>query len=375
MNQNLQLLLSLATQPMAMERHRLQALLRLAAMRAMHLPQAEAGQLQAALTPRQDLKVQQAEGAVAILPIYGILAQRMSFIEELFTGGTSVEKLQAVFRGLVADDQVKAIVLNFDTPGGYSVGVDEFAQEILEARGAKPIIAQIDSCAASAGYWLASAAEEIVITPGGQVGSVGVYAVHEEMSRLFEELGITYTLISSGGLKGTDQDFLPLSEELRAEIQKSVDYTDAMFKKTVAAGRGITAAAVSENYGDGKMFMPKEAKALGIVDKIAPLKDTLARLGVSAPAIQRRQSRAAVRAAAAAGDFTDLHPSVLEDAMREAFGFSKKQATALASHGLKILRQGDPGEDRGDPGQAAENQSAAELIAAVRRSAGSFLKT
>jgi signal peptide peptidase SppA len=365
---HLQMLLSLARDPWAIERGRLQSLMHLLAVGAFNL-QADQ-KLESRLTQKRETELQRAAGAVVVLPIYGMLAQRLSMIEQLFLGGSSVERLQAIFRGLVADDQVKAIVLNFDTPGGATTSIEEFAQEIFDARGSKPIIAQVDSLAASAGYWLASACEEIVLTPSGSVGSVGVYAVHEEMSKLFEQLGVTYTLISSGGLKGANNDFTPLSEELRAELQKRVDIADGMFRKAVARGRGISQSAVSEKFGNGAMFMAAEALANGMVDKVAPLRETLARLG-AAPVAQRRGNMLAMRAAAAAGDFSNIAPSVFEDAMREALGLSKSQAAAIAGHGLKILRQGDPGEDRGDPDQA-DQPSAQELIALLQASARSY---
>jgi signal peptide peptidase SppA len=367
---NVQLLLSLASEPWAVERGHLRSLIRILAIQAFNA-KAGAGDVEAKITQKRELEVQRAAGAVAVLPIYGLIAQRMSFFEQMVFGGTSIERTQAIFRGLVADDQIKAIVLNFDSPGGSPNGCDEFALEIFEARGTKPIVAQIDSGCASAAYYLASQADEIVITPGGIVGSVGVYAIHEEMSKLFEQLGVTYTLISSGGVKGKNNDFTPLTEDVRAELEKRVAYTDGLFRKAVARGRSISQAAVTEKFGNGDMFTPAEAVANGMVDKIAPLKDTLARFGAAAPSIGRA-AISSVRAAAAAGDFTDIPPSTIEAAMREALGLTKSQGAACAGRVLKMLRQGDPDEDRGDPGQAQSTAASSDLIASILASAGSY---
>lgn len=364
-------LLAVANEVWALDHGKLQAMAQVLAFQAAG-GKLTASEIEARVPESRARDVVKAPGQVAVLPVYGVLAQRMNMMEDISAGGSSVEQLQAQFRGLLADDGIKAIVLNFDSPGGQASGIAEFAAEIFAARGDKPIIAQIDSTAASAAYWLAAAADEVVMTPGGRVGSVGVYSVHEEMSKALEANGVTTTLVSSGGLKGAINDFQPLTEEARAELQKHVDYLDAMFVKALASYRGISQAQVKDRFGSGKTFRAEDAVKRGMVDRIAPLSETLARFGAQAPMIKRRQAAGAVRAAAATGDFSDISPSVLEDGLREALGLSKSQAAVLASSGLKLLRQGEPGEDRGDPGAAAKPSAAASLIEAIQRSASAY---
>jgi ClpP class serine protease len=97
----------------------------------------------------------------------------------------------------VADDNVRAIVLNIDSPGGSIFGTEELFNKIMAARGSKPITAVVNSVAASAAFWIASAADEIVITPGGMIGSVGVYMVHTDLSAAIAEDGVKETFISA----------------------------------------------------------------------------------------------------------------------------------------------------------------------------------
>ena len=215
--------------------------------------------------------------AVAVLPLYGVIAQRADLMTES-SGGTSVERFTARFRELVADPNVGAIVLDVDSPGGTVSGVDELAAEIYRARGSKPIVAVANSLAASAAYWIASAADELVVTPSGEVGSIGVLTAHEDMSAMLETEGVRVSLISAGKYKTEGNPYEPLSDEARAALQVRVDGYYDMFVKAVARNRGVSARDVREGYGEGRVVGAVQAKALGMADRVATLDETLARL-------------------------------------------------------------------------------------------------
>jgi ClpP class serine protease len=137
-------------------------------------------------------------GTVSILPVYGVIEHRSDWMLEMF-GGVSVDGLRESLRAELNDPSVKAVVLDIDSPGGTVAGVTELAAEIRGARGgAKPIIAVANTLAASAAYWLASQADELVVTPSGHVGAIGIYTVHQEGSRMLDEMGITTTIVSAG---------------------------------------------------------------------------------------------------------------------------------------------------------------------------------
>lgn len=218
-----------------------------------------------------------AGGAVAVLPVFGVISQRMSMMTEM-SGGTSTERLTQSFREVMADPQVAAIVLNVDSPGGSVYGIDELATEIRKARGTKPIIAQANSLMASAAYYIASAADEIVVTPSGEVGSIGVKAMHLDHSAQNEMLGVKATLVKAGKHKGEVDPNLPLSDDALAHLQEDVNRYYDMFVSAVAAGRGVSAEAVRNGFGEGRVVGAKDAVRLGMADRVATLDETLARL-------------------------------------------------------------------------------------------------
>lgn len=232
----------------------------------------------AAAPPSRGTKAQ--AGSVAVIPVTGIISQRSSAMDDMSgPGGTSTDRLIATIRACVSDDSVKAIILDCDSPGGTVYGVPEAADFIRESRGKKPIIGQINSLAASACYWLVAQCDEVVITPSGQAGSIGVYQFHQDWSRAMDAAGITETYIYAGQFKVEGNDSEPLSEEAKAAMQKEVDDYYSMFLNGVAAGRGLKVKDVSDNFGKGRVLMAKDAKKVGMVDRIATLDETLERLG------------------------------------------------------------------------------------------------
>lgn len=222
-------------------------------------------------------------GSIAVLPVFGTIAYRANMFSEA-SGGTSIQKLTAQFRQALADPSVKAIVFDVDSPGGSVEGVDELASEIYSARGTKKIVAVANTIAASAAYWLASAAEEFSVTPSGEVGSIGVFAAHEDDSELLTSMGVKMTLVSAGKFKTEGNPFEPLSDEARAALQSRVDEYYGMFVKAVARNRGVTETSVRKGFGEGRMVGAKQAKAEGMVDRVATLDETLERFGVRVPA-------------------------------------------------------------------------------------------
>jgi signal peptide peptidase SppA len=214
-------------------------------------------------------------GAVAVLPLHGVIAHRMGGMNEM-SGGMSTERFAAMFRQALADDAVTAIVIDVDSPGGTIAGVTELANEIREARGKKPIIAQANALMASAAYWIASAAEEVVATPSAMVGSIGVLAAHVDTSKADENDGITRTVISAGKFKAEGHG--PLTDEAKAAIQGRVDDAYAMMVKDISKGRNVDVRAVREGFGEGRVVSAKDALKAGMIDRIATLEETVGRL-------------------------------------------------------------------------------------------------
>ncbi|GJD64412.1 S49 family peptidase [Methylobacterium frigidaeris] len=247
-------------------------------------------EIQARIGPGRTGEPAASSGVVAVIPIVGIISQRMNMLADISgPGGTSTDRVGAAFRRAMADPNVKAIVFDVDSPGGGCFGTQELADEIFAARGRKPIVAQVNSLAASAAYWIISSASEIVATPGGEVGSIGVYGSHSDMSAMMEKAGIRKTLVSAGEFKVEGNPLEPLGEEARAYMQKRVNEVYGDFVRAVARGRGVTPARVRAEYGKGRTMGAREAARLGMVDRVATMQETLRRFGggggpVAAPA-------------------------------------------------------------------------------------------
>ena len=216
-------------------------------------------------------------GAVAVIPVRGVIAHRMGAMDDT-SGGTSCERIGAMIDQAAADASVGTILYDFETPGGTVTGCQELAAKMLGLRGVKTQVAMINGLAASAGYWLASQCDEIVSIPSGVAGSIGVFCAHEDLSAALEQEGIKVTLISCGKYKTAGNPLEPLSDAERAVIQARVDTAYGQFVKDVARGRGVSPSDVRKGYGEGRALTAADAKAAGLIDRIATFDDTLARL-------------------------------------------------------------------------------------------------
>jgi signal peptide peptidase SppA len=216
-------------------------------------------------------------GSVAVVPLTGFLTQKPSLFSLIF-GGTSVQAFAREVIAALADPSVGAVVMDVDSPGGEVFGVTEAATAIREARGTKPLIAVANPMAASAAYWLASQADEIVATPSGLVGSVGVFTTHVDQSKALEQQGLTVTFISYGDRKTEGNPAEPLSEEAFSSVQARVDETGRQFEADVAKGRKVTAARVHEDYGKGGILTASQALAAGVVDRVGTLDEVVAKM-------------------------------------------------------------------------------------------------
>lgn len=233
-------------------------------------------------------------GAVAVVPVYGIIAHRARQVQNLSSpASTSTELLGAQLRELMGDARVGAIVLDVDSPGGTVDGVPELAAEIRRMRGqGKPIVAVANALAGSAAYWIASQADELVVTPSGQVGSIGVFTVHEDLSKRLEAEGRKLTLISAGKYKTEGHPYGPITDEALAAVTAKVDAYYNMFVSGVAQGRGVPVAQVREGFGQGRTLIAKDAVAEDMADRVDTLERVIERLAAGDRPAPRQRTRA-----------------------------------------------------------------------------------
>ena len=198
-------------------------------------------EVQAAVDAATSAREVPVTGGVAVLSLRGLITPKPSLMSLLFGGGGGgLMGFRASLREVLGNDDITGIVIDVDSPGGLVDLVPETADE-LRAAG-KPTVAVANTMAASAAYWIASAADELVVTPSGDVGSIGVFMVHDDWSGFNERLGVQPTYIYAGQYKTEGNPDEPLTDEAKAEFQREVDEIYDTFVGAVAKGRGVKAA-------------------------------------------------------------------------------------------------------------------------------------
>ena len=249
-------------------------------------------------------------GKVAILPLTGVIAPKSSMVNgDSLPSGTGCDAFGAAFDRAMADDSISAVVIDVDSPGGSVDGVPELAAKIFGARGKKPISAIANSMACSAAYFIGSAADEICVTPSGEVGSIGVFMIHEDDSAAYADMGIKHTIIKAGEYKAEGNPFEALSDDAKAYLQSQVDDFYGMFVGAVARQRGVSVSDVRSGFGQGRSVLAKSALKEGMVDKICTLDQLLAKYGVSSASYSTARNASA---AAGSGEQFDRAAQLAE---------------------------------------------------------------
>ena len=220
----------------------------------------------AASTPRRG-----GQGAIVVLPIHGPIFNR-----DMGPYLTSVDRLRAEFRRMVTNPAISAIVLDIDSPGGMLGGIPEFAAELRRPRDTR-VVAVVNDLAGSAAYWLASAADEVVAMPSALVGSIGIIAMHTDVSEADAMAGVRTTLISVGEGKTDGSPFEPLSDRARANIQQTLDHFYRMFVSDVSRFRRVPRSTIRSTW-KADVFTAADALKLGMIDRIGSMEGTLSRL-------------------------------------------------------------------------------------------------
>lgn len=228
---------------------------------------------------RKQMAAANSGSSIAVLPLYGVITQRANMVDDISGPGcTSTQQFCTALQQLLADSSVGQILIDIDSPGGSVYGVSELANEIIQAREQKPIIAMANSLAASAAYWIGCSASEFYVTPGGEVGSIGVWQAHFDYSKAFEEDGVKPTLISAGKFKVEGNPYVPLDEQAQAFMQSRVDDYYNAFVQAVSVGRGVSAQDVQTGMGEGRILGAQAALAQNMVDGIATFDELLAKM-------------------------------------------------------------------------------------------------
>lgn len=201
---------------------------------------------------------------VAIIPVHGTLINRFGSSWGFVTGYNFI-KQQTALAG--ADPDVDLIVYDHNSYGGEAAGCFEAAAAIPKLAGGKPTLAVVDSNCYSASFALACGCDKIAVTPSGGVGSVGVVAMHVDMSKVLEKWGITVTLIHAGAHKVDGNPFEELPASVKADLQQGVDKSYKAFTEHVARGRGMEVKKVRDT--EARIYRADDAMDIGFIDAIA----------------------------------------------------------------------------------------------------------
>lgn len=202
------------------------------------------------------------DGRIALIKIEGVILDSEATIEEIIR--------------YKKDDDIKAIILRINTPGGGVVPSQEIYEEVRKIReeGNKKVVVSMGTIAASGGYYIAAASDRIVASPGTLTGSIGVIMELTNVEGLFKKIGVENFVIKSGKNKDVGSPFRKMKPEEREILQRLMDDVHGQFIRAVAEGRGMTEEQVRE-LADGSVFTGQQAMELGLVDDIGNLQDTI----------------------------------------------------------------------------------------------------
>ena len=188
--------------------------------------------------------------------------------------GVDSDKIVKLLKKYERDEDVKAIVLRVDSPGGSVAPSQEIHDAIKRIKTKKKVVVSMGALAASGGYYISAPADRIFAEPGTLTGSIGVIFMHFNVRGLLEWAKIEETTLKAGKYKDTLSPFRPLRDTDREEIQGISDDVYGQFIDAVAQGRGLPEARVRE-IAEGRIYTGKRAKELKLVDELGGFDDAV----------------------------------------------------------------------------------------------------
>ena len=197
---------------------------------------------------------------IAVVDIKGVITSSRNIIDQI--------------DAYSEDDNVKAIILRINSPGGSVGPSQEIYREVLKAREKKKVIASIGSVGASGGYYVACASDLIVVNPGTITGSIGVVMEFSNVEELLKKIGLRSYVIKSGRHKDIGSPLREMTPEDKSILQGVIDSVHSQFIRAVAEGRNMEERKVRQ-IADGRIFSGEQARELGLVDRLGSLQDAI----------------------------------------------------------------------------------------------------
>lgn len=225
-----------------------------------------------------NIKVSKGE-KIAVVFAEGVIMPEQADIYDMSSGIT--EKLTKQLKQLAEDDNIKAVVMRVNSPGGSAFLSEQIWYQVANIKKAKPIVVSMGDYAASGGYYISSAANKIFAEPNTLTGSIGIFGQVPNASKFVEKIGLNVDVVKtskfsdmilSGNIAGIMK---PMSEDEKALIQKEVERGYDIFISRVAEGRNMTKEKV-DSIGQGRVWLGEKALELGLVDHLGGLDDAIA---------------------------------------------------------------------------------------------------
>ena len=224
-----------------------------------------------ALAAQQTDDIEVKDGVVQVIYAEGEITQ--ASISPFAAGVSTIGAgLGDKLREAAEDDDVKAVVLRMNSPGGDAFLSEQLWHAVKQLRSKKPVVVSMGDYAASGGYYISSAANRIVAQPNTLTGSIGIFGLFPNFSELVQKVGVNVEVVKTNDFADLtiSMPYKPLTNEQRALIQRHVERGYDIFLSRVAEGRHMTKAQV-DSVGQGRVWLGRKAQTLGLVDKLGGL--------------------------------------------------------------------------------------------------------
>lgn len=216
-------------------------------------------------------KLHPSGGKVAVVYAEGVIVDG----EGTDDGEVGGDRFARELRQLRQDDDVKAVVLRVNSPGGSANASEVIQRELRLLQAEKPLVVSMGTVAASGGYWISVYSDKIYAEPTTITGSIGVIGMLFNVKELSQKVGVSFDVVKTGKFADTETISRPKTEEELRAIQSMVDWLYDSFIERVAEGRKLDPAAVRE-IAQGRVWSGTDAKRLGLIDDFGGIEDAIA---------------------------------------------------------------------------------------------------
>lgn len=216
---------------------------------------------------RKNIPMDKSGNSIAIYYAHGDI--------DMDSEGINSEKVVRDLGKLTKDDNVKAVVLRVNSPGGSAFGSEQIWHAVQKLKEKKPVVVSMGDYAASGGYYMSCGADYIVAEPTTLTGSIGIFGMIPNMKELADKVGVSFDVVKTNKYADIGSISRELNSDEKALIQMSINKGYDLFLKRCADGRGMSIDKL-EKIAEGRVWTGNEAKRIGLVDELGGINDAMA---------------------------------------------------------------------------------------------------